>query len=255
MKSLVMMITFLTRIPLPQIGEFNEKDFIRGIIYAPLIGLFIGVVLALESYFLKPYLPSIVLGFLIFLSYLIISGGLHIDGLVDSADGLYSSRKKDRILEIMKDSRVGTFGALALLIVCIGFIIISGYLDWQGILFMPLVGRITMLQVAASGDYAREDGMAKGIIDYIETRHWIYWILIFMILSVAGMVLVDEKLFLIIFLSYIQLIGIMHMQCKSIIGKIDGITGDILGYSVELSQVIYMMIMIFWMGVFGWNLY
>ncbi|MCT4663214.1 MAG: adenosylcobinamide-GDP ribazoletransferase [Tissierellales bacterium] len=256
MKSLVMMVTFLTRIPLPQIGEFNEKDFVRGILYAPIIGLLIGSVLAIESYLLRPYLPSIVLGFLIFLTYLVITGGLHIDGLVDSADGLYSSRKKEKILEIMKDSRVGTFGALALLIVCIGFIIGAGYLGWQGILFVPLVGRITLLQTAASGKYARsEGGMGKGIVDYVDMKHWMYWVLIFGAIALVGAILIDKILFAIIFLSYIQLIGIMHFKLRDIIKKIDGITGDIMGYSVEISQVLYMMILIIWMGVFGWSLY
>lgn len=250
MKSLILILTFLTRIPIPYSFEFNENDFKKGIQWAPAIGFVIGLIMALFSYFMRDYLSNEILGFIIFLLYISITGGLHIDGLVDSLDGLYSSRKKDRILEIMKDSRVGTFGALGLVVYVLGFVLLAGNLPWEVIFLMPIFGRLTMLQVAACGNYARkEGGMGKSIIEYITIKKWILNLFInIAIISLIGTMYRPHMLVKIL-VSYSLTMAIMYWNTENIIKKIDGITGDILGYSVEISQLIFMMISVIVFGV------
>ncbi|MEE8206129.1 MAG: adenosylcobinamide-GDP ribazoletransferase [Nitrospinaceae bacterium] len=117
MRNFVSALSFLTSIPL---GKLAGKPDGASILYFPLIGILIGSLFAgvdwLGSLFLYDELRA--LTDVVFLA--LITGGLHLDGLADSADGLYFHHDKEKVFEIMKDPRVGVMGVLALLF-CLGF--------------------------------------------------------------------------------------------------------------------------------------
>ncbi|GAA3326402.1 hypothetical protein GCM10020331_062160 [Ectobacillus funiculus] len=101
---------FLTRIPVPYISV-TDRDWKRSSIHFPFIGLIIGGLLYAEAMVLKQVFFPFCFGlFLLYLRGSGLLGGLHIDGWMDLADGLGSNRSKERMLEIMKDSRVGAMG-------------------------------------------------------------------------------------------------------------------------------------------------
>ena len=106
-------IQFFTRIPIHSKTELSNEEFGKSLQFAPLTGLIIGVLLALSDFLLRLVLPALPAAVLTLLFYVGITGGLHLDGLGDSFDGLLSGRSRERMLEIMKDSRVGSFGVLA----------------------------------------------------------------------------------------------------------------------------------------------
>jgi adenosylcobinamide-GDP ribazoletransferase len=113
MRSLSMMIAFFTRIPMKYGHEFDEDDYCIGIMFLPVVGLIISLGLFSLKYalfFASPYVSGLIM--LIF--YIWITGGLHIDGLADTFDGIFSGRDRERMFEIMKDSRVGSFGAVSI---------------------------------------------------------------------------------------------------------------------------------------------
>ncbi|EOD00388.1 adenosylcobinamide-GDP ribazoletransferase [Caldisalinibacter kiritimatiensis] len=233
MKSLLLMLTFFTRLPIKYPFEYKEEDFIKGVNFVSLIGLTIGVLLWIIS-FSSIYLKKPITVLLIWLFYLWITGGLHIDGLADSFDGLFSNRDKERILEIMKDSRIGTFGVLAIIFTLIFNLVISYYLDYKTFIIMPVIGRSCAVIACSISDYARKErGMGKGFIENCEIKE------VFFNLVITGIVA------LFVFNNYIFILGILLtfiiilLLTNKIKSKIGGMTGDTVGAIIEVSQSIF----------------
>lgn len=109
-------LRFLTRIPVKTGGEFDE-EFHKGMYYFPLVGFIIGIITYLVSLLVGIMFPSdaLVIAIIAVFTEVFLTGGLHIDGLGDTADAFFSNRDKDRMLEIMKDSRLGTNSLLAIM--------------------------------------------------------------------------------------------------------------------------------------------
>lgn len=116
-QSLFLAVQFLTRLPTPRGIGFSETAQARSMGYYPLIGLGIGALVALVLATVAQVLPMPVAVLLSMAAGLLVTGGLHEDGLADCADGLGGGATRDRALDIMRDSRVGTYGVLTLGIV------------------------------------------------------------------------------------------------------------------------------------------
>jgi adenosylcobinamide-GDP ribazoletransferase len=233
MKGFILMLTFLTRIPIKYTFSFNSDDFVKGIKYMPFIGLLIGGCLFPVSYFGDNIVPSI-LSLLVIILYLIITGGLHLDGLADVSDGIFSYRDRDKIFEIMKDSRIGSFGVISLILYFISMVTIIGYSDPVTILLFPLVGRCFALLICSISEYAKESGMGK---EFVEKTKYSYVIFGFVLLF--SLIIVFNKLLLIgaVFITGIIVLFVNN----SIHKKLGGITGDVIGMTIEFSQVIFLL--------------
>lgn len=106
-------VQFLTRFPLPADIPFTPHVLARSLVFFPFAGALIGAFLAACAYLLPLVLPDLPAAALLLALWVGASGGLHLDGLMDTADGVLSGRSRERMLEIMKDSRVGAMGVLA----------------------------------------------------------------------------------------------------------------------------------------------
>ncbi|MCJ7688103.1 MAG: adenosylcobinamide-GDP ribazoletransferase, partial [Clostridiaceae bacterium] len=115
MKKFILMIQFFTRIPINMEIDIKDDDFAKGIVYFPIVGLVIAIVNVLTYLLFAKVSTGLLPVVMAVLANVIITGALHVDGLADTCDGIYSARKKERMLEIMKDSRLGTNGAVAIL--------------------------------------------------------------------------------------------------------------------------------------------
>jgi adenosylcobinamide-GDP ribazoletransferase len=104
----------LTRIPVPPAADFEPGRLARASRYYPLVGQLVGVFSALVYLAAVQLLPTVMAALLAVAAGTLITGALHEDGLADTADGLGGGRDRDQRLAIMKDSRIGTYGALAL---------------------------------------------------------------------------------------------------------------------------------------------
>ncbi|WP_168119042.1 adenosylcobinamide-GDP ribazoletransferase [Paenibacillus sp. HB172176] len=113
LQAAVAAIQFLTRLPLPVSVPFERQVLARSILYFPLAGLFIGLIGACASWLLDAILPPWPAAVLLLMLLTALSGGLHLDGLMDTADGVLSHRSRERMLVIMNDSRVGAMGVIA----------------------------------------------------------------------------------------------------------------------------------------------
>lgn len=232
MKSLLLMISFFTRIPIKYKYEYREQDLKRGIMYFPLIGLIIGAAIWLPS-LAKDFLDKPVIILASWIIYLWITGGLHIDGLADTFDGIFSNRDKDRMLEIMKDSRIGTFGVLGIIFIILSNLVVSFYIDYRFLLLLPIVGRTSALISASTSKYARKEaGMGTTFINNCKLKEVVFGVIFTLVVS---SVVLNYKVALLILITYI----IALLQTRYIKGKIDGTTGDTLGFVIEISQTVF----------------
>ncbi|MFC5648517.1 adenosylcobinamide-GDP ribazoletransferase [Paenibacillus solisilvae] len=103
----------ITRIPIPVLIPFTPPVLARSSVYYPLVGTVIGGILAGAGWLLFTYVPAMPAAVLLLILWAALSGALHLDGLMDTADGVLSHRSRERMLEIMKDSRVGAMGVIA----------------------------------------------------------------------------------------------------------------------------------------------
>lgn len=108
---------FLTIIPLPIKVPFDKPVLHKSVVFFPVVGVIIGIILSLLGIGLPYIMPTFLTSIVMVLCGILLSGGLHMDGLMDSADGLLSRRSSAEMLDIMKDSRVGSFGVLAAIFV------------------------------------------------------------------------------------------------------------------------------------------
>jgi adenosylcobinamide-GDP ribazoletransferase len=112
-QAAVAAIQFLTHFPIPVEVPFEKPVLTRSVIYFPLAGGLIGIALGAASWLLSFVLPPWPSAVIVLALWAGLTGGLHLDGLMDTADGVLSHRSKERMLEIMKDSRVGAMGVIA----------------------------------------------------------------------------------------------------------------------------------------------
>lgn len=106
-------LQFLTRIPVPE-QPYEPDSLVRAVKFFPLVGLLIGMGAAALHLILAPHLPRLAAAVLVLLYLVFITGCLHEDGLADSADGFGGGTSRERILLILRDSRIGSYGGIAL---------------------------------------------------------------------------------------------------------------------------------------------
>lgn len=245
MKRFISILQFMTRIPI-NIDVGFDDEFHKTITYFPLVGFVLGILLfiigTVSNILFDPFITSI----LVTLGSVILTGGLHIDGLGDTFDAIYSYRDKEKMLEIMKDSRLGTNSLLAivfLILLKIGFIysLINNNLMWT-VIFMPVIGRLGVIRLTYKTVTPREKGMGNLFIGKATTSMFLTAILYTMalIILVAKFVF-NSSMTLPILASIIVVILFNQLFKNHIYKKIDGVTGDILGCSIELGEVIYLL--------------
>ena len=154
----------MTRIPIKADVGFDE-EFHKSIVYFPLVGFVIGLISFLIGILALKIFDPFVTSILVVAGEVILTGGLHIDGLGDTFDAIYSNRDKDRILEIMKDSRLGTNSLLAILslvLIKIGLLnsLISANLMCL-IIFMPMISRLAVIVMLYKTVTPRKVGMGN----------------------------------------------------------------------------------------------
>ncbi|WP_438446573.1 adenosylcobinamide-GDP ribazoletransferase [Gorillibacterium sp. sgz5001074] len=159
----------LSRIPFPVQVPFEERVLSRSVVFYPAVGLVIGLLLAGAGTVLSAVLPVEVSAALLAGLWVALTGGLHLDGLMDTADGLLSHRSRERMLEIMKDSRVGAMGVMACVLqLLLKYALLHALLEAQwplaaGLLAAaPVWSRWFMVAAVVSWPYAREGQPGMG---------------------------------------------------------------------------------------------
>lgn len=238
MKSFSLAIQFLTRIPVKVSGNVTGEDMARSMAWYPLVGLVLGcgaaaVNVALSYFFDPPICDLFTILFLIF-----ITGNMHLDGVMDAADGFFSGKPRDRILEIMKDSRVGAHGVIAGNIIILSkFVLltqISREMIIPALIVMPVLGRWSQVYGAKVYSYARVGLGTGAFTEYVGWRE-IIWATV-----IAGIVITAAFGYDGIFLALSVLLGTFLLG-QYVYNKLGGITGDSLGAVTECVEVLVLL--------------
>lgn len=166
LRRLKIAVSYVTCLPLTRI-DFSDPQLLHGLSkYLPIAGLIIGTMLfTLSSALSMSKAEPIVCAFLLTVAWLILTNGLHFDGLMDTADGIFSHQSKERMLEIMSDSRVGNFGAITGFIVLIGKFVtlysLSGASLGACLIVIPAWARWCELYAIGKFPYVKTEGKGK----------------------------------------------------------------------------------------------
>ncbi|MCQ8211602.1 adenosylcobinamide-GDP ribazoletransferase [Cetobacterium somerae] len=250
MKGLALLFKFMTRLPFPGGKTFDSKALGKGMKWFPIVGLVIGIINLAVAMVLETFIPSPILMAIILVTLdVIVTGGLHLDGLADTFDGIFSYRSKQKMLEIMKDSRVGTNGVLVLILYFIfkvAFLVETSELFGinQGVimLIVPILARINSVVNCAFEPYARATGMGKTFVDNTDKMG-----LLISYVTVTAILYGIAQYFMLPFISLFIVLNILII-CGFLFGKlmtkkIGGITGDTLGALLELSSVLSLVLL------------
>lgn len=239
LKRFLLTLGFMTRIPVNvDLGEVNDEDMHKGFLYYPVVGLVIGIVDVIVYYLVTLILPEVYGIIFALLANFCVTGAFHLDGLSDTADGIYSARTKERMLEIMKDSRIGTNGAIAMCFDIMLKFVGLACCDMKGlmILMMPIAGKMVQGAIVYKAVYPRENGI--GI--YVGTVS-LGTVIGTVILGVIAMTVAFSYWGI---LMFAVLFGFAYLFRIYITGKIGGITGDVMGAGSELSEVLLLMLVL-----------
>ena len=241
MKSFITALQFLTRIHICTQRDLTAEDFGRSTKFFPLVGVILGSIYMLVAWGLIAVFgwANMVTTLLIILPVML-TGGLMLDGFMDTVDGVFSGRDRERVLEIMKDSRVGSFGVIAL--ACLLLINWTALRDVKLMLIMtalfvmPIIGRMAMVMAIACFPYARKEGMGKIFADMADKKTLLLAIAVTLAFVVPwGQAAVAA---LVMGLSFAWLVG------RWLTSQLGGLTGDTYGAIETLTETV--VLLVFW---------
>ncbi|MDO4289284.1 MAG: adenosylcobinamide-GDP ribazoletransferase [Eubacterium sp.] len=237
MRKFLIAISFFTRIPIT-LKDVSEEEFYESMILMPVVGLLVGAVL-LGAAWLFSYIHVLQLqALLLLIVYIWFTGGLHLDGFADTTDALFSARDHAKMMEIMKDSRLGSFGAIGLILLFLTLwscytVVLPDYP--LAVLLLPMVGRYCAIQACCFSTYAEGGGgLGKRIVEMTRPVHVFIYILLIGLF--AWFVVGRLAFFAFLITAVLGLLLTLYLK-----KKIGGMTGDTIGMTIELTQALYLV--------------
>lgn len=239
MRSLLLALQLLTRIPVRIKGGLRSGEMTAAAAMFPLVGLLLGGLVVLVYYLASLVLPEPLPAWLAVAASLFLTGGLHLDGLMDTADGVFGGRSRENALLIMKDSRVGSMGVMACVLdLGIKTAAISSWGDirlYPVLLLTPVVARTAMV-LAMRHPYARRDDGAGSPfagqvrMNQIALAAILAMAITVLILKIEGAVLTAAV--------WLISMGVSWWLAK----RLGGMTGDTYGFINEITEVSFLLL-------------
>ncbi|BCB07523.1 adenosylcobinamide-GDP ribazoletransferase [Vreelandella venusta] len=241
--GLILALQFLTRIPLPIACPWTPATRRWAIRAYPLVGLLIGSVLALSALLLSFIAsPAPITALLLLSLWVALSGGLHLDGVMDLADALGSNQPLERRWEIMKDAQIGSFGILALLFL----------LAWKGVLLwalvayqaplwwlvaVPALGRLAGVALLILTPCAHSKGLAWSWQQSLSVRDVGHALLPLVLLGAVSPAWFAWGVIIIVWVAIAR---------KALLRLFNGINGDMVGATIEGGELWLLVLMWSW---------
>jgi len=239
-RSLFYALRFMTALPLPWKNNEDLTQVSRSSGLFPLVGLFIALLLY-SVYLLGSLIFSpLTTAFLQTLFWVLITGGLHLDGLSDTLDGLGSRQDREKTLEIMKDSNTGVFGVLGLILQVLAKIVLLyelNLIDPVLLILVPVTARWGQLISIRFFPSARKDGMGRFFHDAMRNREFVLGLVI-----TLSVYLLTGYYIMILVLLFHSLYTVL--VSFSISTKLRGLTGDIYGFICETGETVVLFLLI-----------
>jgi adenosylcobinamide-GDP ribazoletransferase len=241
-KTFLQAFSFLTILPVGHPSLSEGKELARSMAFFPLVGLIIGIILAFGHYlfsflFSQPLSLWLTIGLLALLTR-----GLHLDGFADTVDGLGSGGSREKMLEVMRDSRIGAFGVIGLILLIGAKYFALDQLPRTSIpyalILMTVTARNAMVLVCYRSPYARSvGGLAKPFTENLGVRE----IILSLATAFAIALLVMGIHGIVIFVG----IGLFSLGYRYFfIKKLGGVTGDILGGANESAELFCLLLIV-----------
>jgi len=233
-------LAFLTRIPVRNASGTPEAIGHSASVF-PVIGALVGATEVLVLWACRRVMPPTLTAILIVLTGILLTGALHVDGLADMADGFGGGRTRDDVLRIMRDHQIGTYGAIALLLIVLLQISAIASLVERNVaapflVVAPAASRWAMVLLGRRLPYARPDaGLGRALTDHVRDRDvWTATALVVIIATVlargSGVVSVAVTL------AMTACVGFVCWR------RIQGITGDALGANAVLCETVVLLV-------------
>lgn len=249
---------FFTRIPVPHFAHFQPSDLNHSAKYFPLIGIIVGLFGAVFFYLASFIFPQTIAVLISMSASIYLTSAFHEDGLADSADGLGGGWEREQILTIMQDSRLGTYGAIALFLMLMAKF---QTLNSLNPILIPLaliaghaVSRWWAILLMATLSYVKTEGKAKPLATQLNIRDLIIatiiglspLLCIFYLLIVSG----HSQFSLLKFalMSVLPSSIVWFWWRKKLIKNLCGYTGDTLGAAQQLTELA------FYLGILAWSI-
>jgi len=222
--------------------------------WMPLVGMLAALPGALIFFLADTWLSRETAALFSVIMLITVTGGLHLDGIADTADGLFSYRSRERMLEIMRDSTLGTNGVIALVLTIFLKVVLLSQISGQGALFAviatPILGRTALTWHSACAGYARD---VRGIGDYVNQMGLpqalaataLSFALLLLLLALFG---VSANLVpAVAMLLLLPPIALATGFAQYLKYRLGGITGDTIGASIELAEILsFFIITLVW---------
>jgi len=234
-------LQFLSSFPVRLAGMPRPEELGRSLLFYPLVGVLFGAVLMALNALLSDA-PLMLHASLLLGAWVLLSGGLHLDGLADSADAwLGGFGDRERTLTIMKDPRSGPIAVVVLVVVLlIKFTAILALIerhDGIGLLLAPLIGRSAMLGLFLGTPYVRAGGLGQALADHLPRpagRHVLF------VSMVACLLLAGWAGLTAVFASALGFFWLRHIMVR----RLGGTTGDTAGALLELLEVVALLALV-----------
>lgn len=237
-KSIALAFSFLTILPVfaERARDASPRELAASFSAFPIVGAALGILMAGSAFLLHTHVPLPILAVLLTLSMAVLTRFLHLDGLADLADGLWGGYTIERRLEIMKDSRTGSFGAAALSLILLlksaSIFSLLTHQAWPVVFMSPVFSRFAMVLAAHGSPYARkEGGLGESFLTHMTLNDLLKAAAISAVLSLP----VSIPQAAILMPAAIAAAWTVKAIAIRMLG---GITGDVLGAINEITEAV-----------------
>ena len=249
LRNFITALQFLTIIRVKKDHEPDENDLARSMVFFPFVGFLIGLILVYADRVLLRLMPDTIANVFLIALPLIVTRALHADGLADSMDGFMGGRDRESRLAIMKDSRIGTAGVLALFLVllvkyaCLNTL----FYDYKtaALLTAPAFSRWSQMLMMFHATYGRRQGMGGAFVGHV--RYGGLAAATVVTVGLSGFVIYQYDVrTAVLAVSIPVAVALFTLLWRwFVLRKVGGVTGDTVGAANEMNEALTMLLFVF----------
>jgi adenosylcobinamide-GDP ribazoletransferase len=247
-RNFITALQFLTIFTVSKKHEARENDLAKSMVYFPFVGFLIGIIMVYADRGFLWLFPDTISNIFLLMISAVITRALHIDGLADTADGIVGGKDPQSRLAIMKDSRIGTAGVMA-----VAFLLLVKYAclntlfnDYKtaALLTAPVFGRWSQMLMMFKASYGREQGMGKAFVGHLRSGGLAAASII--ALGLSAFVIVDDARTVVLAVGIPAAVAVFTLLWRwYIVRKLGGVTGDAVGAASELNEALTLLLFVF----------
>jgi adenosylcobinamide-GDP ribazoletransferase len=246
-RNIITALQFLTIFTLKKDHRVDENDLARSMTYFPFVGFLIGFILVWSDRVFSWFFPDTITNIFLLLLSVLLTRALHIDGLADTVDGITGGTDAASRLAIMKDSRIGTAGVLAVVFVLLARYVclnnLFGEYKNAVLLTAPAFSRWSQMLMMFRADYARGRGLGKAFVGHVRSGGLV--IASVVSLGISAFVIVSDVRTAVLAVGIPLAIAAFTLLWRwFIMRKVGGVTGDSVGAASEMNETLALLLFV-----------